>query len=64
MRLVEFFLINFPGDSWMSILVCTSLDCVNFSDIVGVVYCNMASPHVLALFSPLVVCSCPYCIQI
>ena len=41
--LIECSLLNFPGESWLSSLVCPSLDCVNSPSIFGVLYCNMVS---------------------
>ena len=46
-------MINIPGDSWISSVVCSSIDFVHYADILGVVYYNMDLPRILALLSPL-----------
>ena len=46
---------NIFGDSWISRVVCPSLDCVYYTSIFGVVYYIMVFPRVLDLLPPSVV---------
>ena len=52
------FLSHYLGDSWLSSVVCLSLDCVYYAAIVGVLYHIMMLSHVLALLPPLLVYIC------
>ena len=53
--LVGSFWSNFLGESWLSSVVCPSLDFVYTAEIFGVVSYMMVVPCVLSLLSPLVV---------
>ena len=50
--LIEGYLLKCTEYSWLSHLVCPSLDCVHSTAIFGVVYCKMVLTHILSLFHP------------